>query len=495
MTQQIDQAVVDFIAYGVERGYVDPLDRLLVQNQLLALLRKDDLDITLSPSAPLPEAKELLTDFYHYAVKQGFLPEGQTEESVFSAQLMSLLTPNPSVLNQKFWSLYAESPVKATDYFYQLCVDNDYIQTAAIEKNIQFETESPYGTIELTINLSKPEKDPKAIAAARLETNANYPNCQLCMENEGYLGHLQHPARANHRIVRFPLNGETWGLQYSPYAYYAEHCIFLAEEHRPMKINRQTFANLLAIVEQFPHYFVGSNADLPIVGGSILSHDHYQGGRYTFAMEKAPVIDEFSLANFPGVRCGIVQWPLSVIRLEGAQPAELEELATQILTKWRNYSDETVDILAFSDDVPHNTITPIARRNGELFVLDLVLRNNRTTAAFPDGIFHPHPDVQHIKKENIGLIEVMGLAILPPRLKDELAEVEQYLLGETDTVNPIHQTWADQITLPTGKTSAAVHEAVQQAVGQVFQRVLEDAGVFKLNQTGLAAFRRFTQTL
>ena len=309
MTQQIDQAVVDFIAYGVERGYVDPLDRLLVQNQLLALLRKDDLDITLSPSAPLPEAKELLTDFYHYAVKQGFLPEGQTEESVFSAQLMSLLTPNPSVLNQKFWSLYAESPVKATDYFYQLCVDNDYIQTAAIEKNIQFETESPYGTIELTINLSKPEKDPKAIAAARLETSANYPNCQLCMENEGYLGHLQHPARANHRIVRFPLNGETWGLQYSPYAYYSEHCIFLAEEHRPMKINRQTFANLLAIVEQFPHYFVGSNADLPIVGGSILSHDHYQGGRYTFAMEKAPVIDEFSLANFPGVRCGIVQWP------------------------------------------------------------------------------------------------------------------------------------------------------------------------------------------
>ena len=360
---------------------------------------------------------------------------------------------------------------------------NDYIQTEAIAKNIAFDYESDYGTLELTINLSKPEKDPKAIAAALTTESVHYPLCQLCMENEGYTGTLTHPARANHRIVRFPLDRETWGLQYSPYAYYTEHCIFLSEEHRPMRIEEKTFKNLFGIVEKFPHYFVGSNADLPIVGGSILSHEHYQGGRYTFPMEEADVKETFVLADFPTVSFGIVAWPMSVIRMECLDKETLTKAAVYILEQWRGYSDEAAEIIAESDGTPHNTITPIARRNGDTFVCDLVLRNNRTSDEHPDGIFHPHRDVQHIKKENIGLIEVMGLAILPPRLKDELTEVEKYVAGETSQIADMHRDWADEIC-ESGET-------VQNAVGAVFQRVLEDAGVYK----DLAAFKRFISSL
>ncbi|MDE1548224.1 UDP-glucose--hexose-1-phosphate uridylyltransferase [Jeotgalibaca caeni] len=495
MNVTIDQAIVDIIEYGVEKTYIHPLDRILKQNQLLALLQKDSLVDDISPSSPLPEAKDLLPIFVEHGRSSGLIDDSPTEQMIFTAQVMAFLTPDPSALNDHFWKKYQETPAVATDYFYQLSMDNDYIQTEAIAKNIQFHYDSDYGDLELTINLSKPEKDPKAIAAARTVVTAHYPKCQLCVENEGYKGNLQHPARANHRIVRFPLNEEIWGLQYSPYAYYTEHCIFLAEEHRPMKIGEHTFRNLLAIVGQFPHYFAGSNADLPIVGGSILSHDHYQGGRYTFAMEKAPLISTFKVAGFPDITGGMVKWPLSVIRLEGSNPETLVEASTHILEKWRAYSDETVGIHAFTNDTPHNTITPIARRNGEQYVMDLVLRNNRTTETYPDGLFHPHPDVQHIKKENIGLIEVMGLAILPPRLKEELADVADYLLGETQSINPIHLDWADSIPVAEHATREEVEQAVEQAVGAVFQRVLEDAGVFKLDETGLAAFERFIKNL
>ncbi len=482
MTYSIDQAVIDFIAYGIEASYIHPLDRLLKQNQLLALLKLDALDEDLSPSKPLPKAKDLLPIF------TGGI-ESATEQAVLSAQIMAVMTPDSSVLNDRFWQKYAEDPILATDYFFELSKSNDYIQTKAIAKNIAFDYQSHFGKLGITINLSKPEKDPKTIAAAKTATTINYPKCQLCMENEGYAGHLQHPARANHRIVRFPLKGETWGLQYSPYAYYNEHCIFLAEEHRPMEINGKTFENLLAIVEQFPHYFVGSNADLPIVGGSILTHDHYQGGRYRFPMDDAPVIEHFSLDEFPDVTSSIVKWPLSVVRLEGSNQASLQKAAELVLEKWRAYSDSTADILAFSDETPHNTITPIARRNGDNYILDLVLRNNRTSAEFPDGIFHPHPDVQHIKKENIGLIEVMGLAILPPRLKEELEEVREFLAGERDSVNPIHSEWAEKLKQKDEPVS------VEDEVGSIFQRVLEDAGVFKMNDDGLAAFKRFVDVL
>ncbi|MGP6139320.1 UDP-glucose--hexose-1-phosphate uridylyltransferase [Jeotgalibaca sp. A127] len=491
MRNKVEQAITDLLAIGVEKGYIDPLDKILKQNQLLALLKKESLGSGLIASHPLPEAKALLPTFLDFAVETGVIEESITEQAIFSAQVMAILTPDTSVVNRKFWEVYAHNPKEATDWFYDLSRDNDYIQTEAIAKNIAFDYASDYGNLELTINLSKPEKDPKAIAAALMTESVHYPLCQLCLENEGYSGTLTHPARANHRIVRFPMDGETWGLQYSPYAYYTEHCIFLASEHRPMKIEEKTFQNLFGIVEQFPHYFVGSNADLPIVGGSILSHDHYQGGRYSFPMDKAPVKEAFTLEAFPEVSFGIVKWPMSVIRMESVDKQALTKAAVHILEQWRGYSDETVDIIAFSQETPHNTITPIARRDGEKFVCDLVLRNNRTSDVHPDGIFHPHRDVQHIKKENIGLIEVMGLAILPPRLKDELAEVEKYLAGEENALADMHREWADGIVVSDGD----YRQAIEDAVGAVFQRVLEDAGVYKMTAEGLAAFKRFVDSL
>lgn len=491
----MDQMIIDFFAFAMAKGYIDPLDQILKQNELLALLGKEELDPSLSPTNPIPEAKDLLTSILRYAVEKEVIADTQTDRDIFGAKVMALLTPNTSVVNHEFWKKYQISPKAATDYFYQLSMDNDYIKTEDIAKNIEFEHETKVGTLELTINLSKPEKDPKEIAAAKSRPASSYPKCQLCMENEGYAGHLGHPARSNHRIVRFPLNGETWGFQYSPYAYYSEHCIFLSREHRPMKINERTFENLFSIIEQFPHYFVGSNADLPIVGGSILSHDHYQGGRHSFAMDNADVIVPFSLEAFPSVQAGIVKWPLSVIRLESSDKNELQKAAVHILEQWRAYSDPEADIYAFTGDIPHNTITPIARRNGAAFICDLVLRNNRTTEEFPAGLFHPHPDVQHIKKENIGLIEVMGLAILPPRLKAELTEVEKYLQGEPNNLASIHEEWAKSIPIPAVPTAENIHSAVENAVGDVFLRVLEDAGVYKMDEKGIQAFKRFVASL
>lgn len=489
------QAIIDFVAYGLEKRYIHPLDRILAQNQLLEMLGMEAVDPTLPPSNPLPEARQLLPLFLAHAQKQGLIKATPHAQGIFTAKVMAVLTPSASRLNESFWRLYQEGPQEATDAFYQLSRDNDYIKELDIARNIAFQHSSPYGTIELTINLSKPEKDPKDIAAAKAHPPSRYPQCQLCMENEGYAGHIGHPARSNHRIVRFPLNKETWGFQYSPYAYYPEHCIFLSEEHRPMRINAKTFRNLFAIVELFPHYFAGSNADLPIVGGSILSHDHYQGGRYTFPMDKAAVAAAFSLPQFATVQAGILKWPLSVIRLESPDKEELTQACVFILERWRRYSDETADIQAETDGTAHNTVTPIARRDGEVFVCHLVLRNNRTTAEFPDGLFHPHPDVQHIKKENIGLIEVMGLAILPPRLKGELAEVERFLRGEACQLAAMHQSWAESISIPACATAESIHELTLEAVGSVFVRVLEDAGVFKATPAGNEAFQRFLESL
>lgn len=487
MIKNIDQAIRELLLIGVTKKYIHPLDVILKQNQLLALLKKDSLVADSSLSDPLPEAKSLLPVFLDYAIQSGVIADNITDCAILSAQVMAIITPDSSVVNRIFWDLYANDPQEATDWFYELSQDNDYIQTEAIAKNVAFDYASDYGNLELTINLSKPEKDPKAIVAALTAHSVKYPLCQLCLENEGYSGTLTHPARANHRIVRFPMDGEIWGLQYSPYAYYTEHCIFLSSEHRPMRIEEKTFQNLFGIVEQFPHYFVGSNADLPIVGGSILSHDHYQGGRYEFPMDKADVRETFTLPAFPTVSFGLVEWPMSVIRMQSLDKHALTKAAVHILEQWRGYSDEAADIIAATQETPHNTITPIARRNGDKFVCDLVLRNNRTSAEHPDGIFHPHSDVQHIKKENIGLIEVMGLAILPPRLKEELAEVEKYVAGEENQMVEAHREWADTII--------ATDSTIEPAVGAVFQRVLEDAGVYKMTEKGRAAFKRFIACL
>lgn len=491
----IDQAVVDFVETGIANGETEAMDRIAQRNLLLAMIGKEDLDTKLEPSQILPERLDLLDRLVDWAVANGKIADYQYARETLEAQIMSLITPMPSVINKHFWAVYAENPEAATDYFYELSQNNDYIKTRSIAKNIAFQHRTDYGELEITINLSKPEKDPKQIALAKNVPASAYPACQLCMENEGYAGRIDHPARANHRIVRMPLNGEKWGLQYSPYAYYEEHCIFLAEEHKPMKLDKHTFEKLLGIITQFPHYFVGSNADLPIVGGSILSHDHYQGGRHTFAMAEAPVEQPFEMDRFASVQAGIVKWPMSVIRLAGKDVHELAEAASFILDAWRGYSDEDADILHVTEGTPHNTITPIARMKDGLFELDLVLRNNRTSPEFPDGIFHPHPDVQNIKKENIGLIEVMGLAILPPRLKDELSEIEQYLNGETAEIAAYHQEWVTGLVDEKGRTGADAAEVVQDAVSEAFLRVLEDAGVFKRTPEGQQAFGRFVEQL
>ena len=491
----IDQAVVDFVEIGIVNGETDATDRIVLRNLLLAMIGKEDLDTQLEQSNTLPDRLDLLDILVDWAVANGKTADYQYERETLEAQIMSLITPMPSVINKHFWGVYAENPEAATDYFYQLSQNNDYIKTRSIAKNIAFQHRTNYGELEITINLSKPEKDPKQIALAKNAPASAYPACQLCMENEGYAGRIDHPARANHRIVRMPLNGEKWGLQYSPYAYYEEHCIFLAEEHKPMKLDKHTFDKLLGIITQFPHYFVGSNADLPIVGGSILSHDHYQGGRHTFAMAEAPVERQFELPQFTSIQAGIVKWPMSVIRLSGKDQTELAEAATFILDAWRGYSDEAADIFAATEGTPHNTITPIARMKDGFFELDLVLRNNRTSVEFPDGIFHPHPDVQNIKKENIGLIEVMGLAILPPRLKDELETIEDYLNGEAAEVAPYHQEWVAGLVVEKERTCADAAYVVQEAVGEAFLRVLEDAGVFKRTTEGQQAFRRFVAQL
>ena len=483
--------VENFVTKVIAESSFEELDRIYLTNRVLALVGDGVLDVE-TDQDDLIELKDQLVE---EAVRLETIEDSQAAREILGADLMDLVTPCPSQVNREFWNTYAQSPEQAIADFYQLSQKNDYIKLKAIAKNIAYRVPSDYGELEITINLSKPEKDPKEIAAAKLVKSSNYPQCQLCMENEGYHGRVNHPARSNHRIIRFDISGQEWGFQYSPYAYFNEHCIFLDSKHRPMVISRQSFERLLAIVEQFPGYFAGSNADLPIVGGSILTHDHYQGGRHVFPMEVAPIQKSFTFAGFETVKAGIVQWPMSVIRLTSDSADDLTELAVKILLAWRQYSDPSVQVLAESDGTPYHTITPIARKRDGQFELDLVLRDNQTSPEHPDGIYHPHKDVQHIKKENIGLIEVMGLAILPPRLKEEVEQVAAYLVGEDVSVADYHQEWAGELkdSHPDLTDKDQALNIVQESVGNIFARVLEDAGVYKQTEEGQAAFMRFVE--
>ena len=482
-----------FVTAVIAASDYEEMDRIYLKNRIMSRIGEEGLDAP-AQKEDLIALKDQLVEI---AVANSKIQDSMAAKDSLGAELMDWITPSPSQVNHRFWETYRQSKEDAIADFYALSKRNDYIKVKAIAQNIAFETQTPYGSLEITINLSKPEKDPKDIAAAKLAKASHYPACQLCFENEGYQGRLDHPARANHRIIRFDMDGHDWGFQYSPYAYFNEHCIFLDSQHVPMAISRKTFERLLTIVETFPGYFAGSNADLPIVGGSILTHDHYQGGRHTFPMELAPVEESFSVEGFEAVSVGIVNWPMSVLRLNSDDKAQLIALADHILTAWRGYSDPAVQVLAVSDGQPHHTITPIARIRDGHYELDLVLRDNQTSPEHPDGIYHPHADVQHIKKENIGLIEVMGLAILPPRLKEELKQVQDYLLGRESTVATYHQPWADDLkaTHPSITDEAEAEVLVRESVGQIFARVLEDAGVYKRTAEGQAAFRRFVATL
>ena len=480
-----------FVTKVIAESSFEELDRIYLTNRVLALVGEGVFDVEADQDSLIDLKDQLVEE----AVRLETIEDSQTAREILGADLMDLVTPCPSQVNRDFWDTYAQSPEQAIADFYQLSQKNDYIKLKAIAKNIAYRVPSDYGELEITINLSKPEKDPKEIAAAKLVKSSNYPQCQLCMENEGYHGRVNHPARSNHRIIRFDISGQEWGFQYSPYAYFNEHCIFLDSQHRPMAISRQSFERLLAIVEQFPGYFAGSNADLPIVGGSILTHDHYQGGRHVFPMEVAPLQKSFTFEGSESVKAGIVQWPMSVIRLTSDSKDDLTNLAEKILLAWRQYSDPSVQVLAESNGTPHHTITPIARKRDGQFELDLVLRDNQTSPEHPDGIYHPHKDVQHIKKENIGLIEVMGLAILPPRLKEEVEQVAAYLVGEDVLVADYHQEWADELkeSNPDLTDKDQALNIVQESVGKIFARVLEDAGVYKQTEEGQAAFMRFVE--
>lgn len=480
------------VRYGIGCGLIEQADACYVKNRLLEILRLDEAPAEEEIHAALPELLAALTDD---AVQRGLTGGSVTERDLFDTKLMGALTPYPHEVRAEFARRYAVSPEAATDWFYRFSQDTNYIRRDRIAKDLKWKYASPYGALDITINLSKPEKDPRDIAAAKAAPQSGYPRCLLCAENEGYAGRGNHPARQNHRILPLTLDGSQWYLQYSPYVYYNEHCIALNAEHRPMHIDGVTFRRLLDFVTIFPHYFIGSNADLPIVGGSILSHDHFQGGRYRFAMEQAPVEREVRFADFPAVRAGVVRWPMSVIRLTSADRAQLLALAERILARWRGYSDPEAGVFAETDGVPHNTITPIARRRGADYELDLVLRCNITTPELPLGVFHPHPELHHIKKENIGLIEVMGLAVLPARLKKELEGVRTAILTGADlrqdeTLGK-HADWVDELRQRYDFTPENTEDILRQEVGAVFTRVLEDAGVFKRNDAGQRAFGRF----
>ena len=487
------QTVINnFVEQVIQSGLYKPMDYSYVKNRILALVGEEGANTSTSET-DIKKLKDMLVELAEKNGKVGPLAE---EKDCLGAELMNFITPIPSAVNENFWSTYQESPEKAVNDFYQLSKDNDYIKLSAIAKNIAFRAETKYGPLEITINLSKPEKDPKTIAAEKLMKASNYPKCLLCMENEGYQGRVNYPARANHRIIRMKLGDEEWGLQYSPYSYFNEHAIFLNTRHIPMAITPKTFEQLLEIVDIIPGYFAGSNADLPIAGGSILSHNHYQGGKYVFPMEVAECETNFVFSGFEDIQAGIVKWPMSVLRLRGTNKQRIVELASKILKSWQGYTDLEADIIAATGEVPHHTITPIARVVDGQFEMDLVLRDNHTSELHPDGVYHPHKDVQHIKKENIGLIEVMGLAILPPRLKTELEEVEKYLLGKENAIADYHLEWADQLKekYPNVKEEE-VNSVVQHEVGQVFARVLEDAGVYKNTPFGHEAFMRFVKSV
>ena len=495
----IDQAITELVQYGLDTGLVAPEDKIFVTNQILEALGLESYEET-PGSRGAEELEQILKEITDYAVEKELIADSIVYRDLFDTKIMGKLVPLPSMVSHKFYELYQEGPKKATDYFYKLSQDSDYIRRYRIKKDQKWITETPYGEMEITINLSKPEKDPKAIAAAKNATQSGYPKCQLCKENEGYAGRVNHPARQNHRIIPVRIDGKDWGFQYSPYVYYNEHCIVFNGEHVPMKIERATFAKLLDFVSQFPHYFVGSNADLPIVGGSILSHDHVQGGNHEFAMAKAPVIKEYVIPGYEDVRAGMVKWPMSVIRLQGKDKERLISAADHILMCWRSYTDEAAFIFAETNGESHNTITPIARIRDGYFELDLVLRNNITTEEHPLGVYHPHAKLHHIKKENIGLIEVMGLAVLPSRLKSEMEQLADAILeGKDIRSNEVlekHADWVEEF-LPkyTDITKENIMDILHEEIGQVFNQVLEDAGVYKQTEEGRAAFERFIGSL
>ncbi|HIY73861.1 MAG TPA: UDP-glucose--hexose-1-phosphate uridylyltransferase [Candidatus Intestinimonas merdavium] len=492
----MDREIQALVTYALDTGLIEPCERMWAVNTLLEALGLDSYTEPETPAERPVELTAVLTALMDDAHARGVLKEDSVVyRDLFDTMLMGRLTPRPAQVIDKFRALYAQSPETATNWYYQFSQATNYIRRDRIAKDVKWLSPTEYGELDITINLSKPEKDPKAIAAARNLPVSAYPRCLLCAENEGYAGRVNHPARGNHRIIPITINGSPWFLQYSPYVYYNEHCICLNSEHVPMKIDRACFAKLLDFVGQFPHYFVGSNADLPIVGGSILAHDHFQGGHYTFAMAKAPVETPFTFPAYEDVKAGIVKWPMSVVRLTAADPERLIDLADKILLSWRAYTDETVFIFAETDGEPHNTITPIARRRGEDYELDLVLRNNITTAEHPLGVYHPHAELHHIKKENIGLIEVMGLAVLPARLKEELSAVANALVSgadlRADERTAKHADWAEGFRGKYTITADNALDIVEKETGLVFARVLEHAGVYKRTQEGKSAFLRF----
>lgn len=493
------EAIKKLVTYGMETGLISEEEKIYSTNLILDVLKLDDYEEP-EENYEKVELEPVLKELLDYAVEKGLIEDSVVYRDLFDTRLMNCLVPRPSQVIKTFKEKYAASPEEATNYYYKLSRDSDYIRRYRVCKDMKWVTKTEYGDIDITINLSKPEKDPKAIAAAKLAKQSGYPKCQLCRENEGYAGRTNHPARENHRIIPITINGGQWGFQYSPYVYYNEHCIVFNGQHVPMKVDRATFVKLFDFIKLFPHYFIGSNADLPIVGGSILSHDHFQGGNYEFAMAKAPVEREFTVKGYEDVKAGIVKWPLSVIRLSCTDEKRIIDLADHILKAWRGYTDEEAYVFAETDGEPHNTITPIARKRGDMYELDLALRNNITTPECPFGLYHPHNELHHIKKENIGLIEVMGLAVLPSRLKEEMEILSDYIVDGKDIRSnekiEKHADWVDEFRPKYPVINAENVDAVlKEEIGIVFKKVLEDAGVFKRDAKGQAAFDRFTATL
>lgn len=493
------EAIKKLVTYGMETGLISEEEKIYSTNLILDVLKLDDYEEP-EENYEKVELEPVLKELLDYAVEKGLIEDSVVYRDLFDTRLMNCLVPRPSQVIKTFKEKYAASPEEATNYYYKLSRDSDYIRRYRVCKDMKWVTKTEYGDIDITINLSKPEKDPKAIAAAKLAKQSGYPKCQLCRENEGYAGRTNHPARENHRIIPITINGGQWGFQYSPYVYYNEHCIVFNGQHVPMKVERATFVKLFDFIKLFPHYFIGSNADLPIVGGSILSHDHFQGGNYEFAMAKAPVEREFTVKGYEDVKAGIVKWPLSVIRLSCMDEKRIIDLADHILKAWRGYTDEEAYVFAETDGEPHNTITPIARKRGDMYELDLALRNNITTPECPFGLYHPHNELHHIKKENIGLIEVMGLAVLPSRLKEEMEILSDYIVDGKDIRSnekiEKHADWVDEFRPKYPVINAEnVDAVIKEEIGIVFKKVLEDAGVFKRDAKGQAAFDRFTAAL
>ena len=494
---KIETYIDSLISYAMNCGLAEPCDHQVLLNRVLDILRKDDYEPSDEPQTE--DLEEILAGILDWAVAQGICDDGITARDIFDTRIMGALTPMPREVIRTFEEKYDRNPVEATDWYYKFSCDTDYIRRYRIKKDMRWKYKSAYGEMDITINLSKPEKDPKAIAAAKNAPQTAYPKCQLCVENEGYAGRMTHPARSNHRIVPIEVCGQEWRLQYSPYVYYNEHCIVFNAQHVPMKIDKAAFEKLLDFVRAFPHYFVGSNADLPIVGGSILSHEHFQGGHYRFAMENASIAAPLTFRGYEDIHAGIVNWPMSVIRLNSKDPKRIADLADKILTAWRGYSDESVGVIAFSDGEPHNTITPIARRRSDHYELDLVLRCNITTPEHPLGVFHPHADKHHIKKENIGLIEVMGLAVLPSRLKDEFTDLASAIVAgkdiAADEVLGKHAAWVEELKGKYTFTEENALDIILQETGKVFAEVLEDAGVYKNTEEGRKAFLKFVDAV